>query len=385
MSVDPKQTDITLIDLKEGTPLKNIPLIDTSTFQFEITPGDYQLLINHTGYKTDTINLNLPLYFQGSYISVNSSLIPDKVFGGDFLSIKNILFEFDSYKLNEQAIASLEILMSILISYPELQIEIAGYTDAIGSTEYNLKLGDKRAQAIIDYLIASGLPGSRFLKKSYGESNFVALNTYNNGTDNPEGRKYNRRATFGIVDPQTGVIIRQDTYTPEHLRQPSSMKYSIVLLKTKERLYPGYFSGLINNDLLFVRTVKTNTISIYVLGLFYNKADAAKYLALAREKGLNDAYIINQYDLENESRIYENVPKMWVYTVQILATRNPVNIDRIFSNLEGVTETRADDGLYKYFYGEFQAVSKAKEALLFIKKSGYEDAFIRQIEVQIPQ
>lgn len=392
MNVVPQQTVINFTGLKEGEQIKAIPLIDTASFQFEIKPGDYQLLISHTGYKTDTINLNVPLFFQSNYISVNSTLIPDKVFGGEFLSIKNILFEFDSYELNDQAKSSLEILKNVLINFPELQIEIAGYTDAIGSTEYNRKLGDKRAQAIIDYLTASGLPGSRFVKKTYGESNFVASNTYQNGSDNPEGRKYNRRATFGIVDPQTGIIIRQDTYAPEHLRHPNSMKYSIVLIKTKEKLYPGYFGGLIESDILFVRTIKLDTISMYVLGVFYNKADALKYLGLAREKGLSEAYILNQYDLDNESKgivntnanAAGNLERTWVYTVQILATRNPVDISRIFSELEGVNEVKVD-GLHKYYYGEFKTLSKANEALLFIKKSGINDAFIRQIEVLTSQ
>ncbi len=391
MNVDPEETNILLANIKNGDKITSIPLIDSSSFTFEIKPGDYQLIVSHTGYKPDTINLSLPLYFQGSYISVNASLIPGKVFGGDFLSIKNILFEFDSYALNEEAKNNLEILNTILINYPDLQIEIAGYTDAIGSTEYNRKLGDKRAQTIIDYLTDSDLPASRFVKKSYGESNFAAMNTYNDGSDNPEGRKYNRRATIGIVDPQTGVVIRQDTYTPERLRQPNSMKYSVVLIKTKEKLYPGYFSGLIKNDMLFVRTIKMDTFSMYVLGVFYNKSDALKYLGLAREKGLNEAYVINQYDLDNEmngndidgSVLKGNFETEWVYTVQLLATRNPVDINRVFVGLEGINEVRADDRLYKYYYGEYKAVSKAKEVLLSMKKAGYEDAFIRQIEIRV--
>ncbi|HUX55945.1 MAG TPA: OmpA family protein [Bacteroidales bacterium] len=393
MSVDPEQTEISLSALNKGTMIKTIPLIDTVSYKFEIKPGDYQLLVSHTGYKTDTINMNVPLYFSGNYISVNSSLIPDAVFGGGFLSIKNILFEFDSYQLNDQAILNLEILKTILLNYPELQIEVAGYTDAKGSTAYNIKLADERAQTVIDYLSTSGISPSRFVKRAYGKSNFAAVNTYKNGSDNPEGRKYNRRATFGIVDPQTGVIIRQETYTPERLRQPYSMKYSIVLLKTKEKLYPGYFSGLLNNDLLFIRMIKIDTVSMYVLGLFYNKADALKYLGYAKEKGMDQAYILNQYDLDNESKAILNPDSKAIsnqrnqlfYTVQLLATRNPLNISRIFDGLEGVSEIKADDGLFKYFYGEYKALSKAKEALLFIKKSGYEDAFIRTIEIQVSQ
>ncbi len=83
-----------------------------------------------------------------------------------FLAIKNVLFEFDSYELDDQAKAILESVKSILVSYPNLQIEVAGYTDAKGSPAYNLKLADKRAQAVIDYLTSSAIPSSRFVKES---------------------------------------------------------------------------------------------------------------------------------------------------------------------------------------------------------------------------
>jgi outer membrane protein OmpA-like peptidoglycan-associated protein len=394
MSVDPRQTRIKLSELKKGSVTKNISLTDTTSFNFEVKPGDYQLLVSHTGYKTDTINLNIPLYYLGNYISVNSSLVPDKVFGGDFLSIKNILFDYDSYHLTDQAIPSLEILKSILLSYPELNIEVAGYTDAKGSTEYNRKLADKRAQAVIDYLSSPGISNSRFVKKAFGRSNFAAVNTNSDGSDNPEGRKYNRRATFGIVDPKTGVIIRQETYTPEHLRQQYSMRYSIVLTKTNEKLYPGYFSKLTNNDILFIRTIDADTISMYVLGVFYNRADALKYLGYAMETGFDKAYILNQYDLDNESKsmltpaakiLARNPENLTVYTIQLLATRNPLNISWVFSGIEGVKEIKTIDGLYKYYCGEYQTLSKAKEALLSMKKLGYEDAFIRDLYLMISQ
>ena len=139
---------------------------------------------------------------------------------------------------------------SILISYPELKVVVAGYTDAKGSKEYNRILADKRAQAVIDYLSDKGTQRDRLVKKAFGKSDFVALNSNRDGSDNPEGRKYNRRVTFGIIDPKTGVVIRHESYTPEHLRQSYSMRYSIVLLKTTEPVGAGYFSKISNNDLL---------------------------------------------------------------------------------------------------------------------------------------
>jgi outer membrane protein OmpA-like peptidoglycan-associated protein/tetratricopeptide (TPR) repeat protein len=394
LAVDPKQTKVLLADLKKVNSPRNITLGDTASFKFEIKPGDYQLFVSYPGYKTDTMNLTIPLYYSGSYVSANASLIPDKVFGGEFLSISNVLFEFNSYSLSQQAKTGLEILKSILITYPELKVEIAGYTDAIGSLEYNRKLADKRAQAVINYLTESGTSSSRFVKKAFGESDFVALNNNPDGSDNPEGRKYNRRVTFGIVDPKTGVTIRQETYTPEHLRQPFSLKYSIVLLKTKQKLGAGHFSSLTKDDMLLFRTIETDSISIYSLGVFFNRIDALKYLEYARGKGFDKAYIVNQYELENESKsdlIPEekkdslNRMEQSIYTIQLKATRNELNIDSVFGGIEGVKVLYTDDGFYKYYYGEFSSLSKAKEVLMSIKKLGFEDAFVRNLYSLIPK
>ena len=195
MAVDPKQTNISLVDNKKPNSPRNIELNDSASFKFEVKPGDYQLFVSHTGYKTDTINLSIPLYFSANYVSVNSSLIPDKVFGGEFLSINNILFEFDSYALNDLAKSGLENLKSILLNYPELKVEVAGYTDAKGSKEYNKILADKRAQSVIDYLSTAGTSPSRFVKKAFGKSDFVAVN----------------------INPTALIILKEESITEELL------------------------------------------------------------------------------------------------------------------------------------------------------------------------
>ncbi len=394
MAIDPTQIQIRLVNLKDSIILKNISLVDSVTYKFEIKPGDYRLFVNHTGYKTDTINLSIPLYYSGNYISVSSTLLPDKVSGGEFLSINNVLFDFDNYELNEQAKSELENLKSILISYPELNVEVAGYTDGKGGKEYNRALADKRAQTVINYLSTAGTAPSRFVKRAFGKSDFVAVNSNHDGSDNPEGRKYNRRVTFGIVDPKTGIVIRKETYTPEHLRQPFSMRYSIVLLKTSKKLKPGYFSALTKDDLFFIRTIKADSISMYALGVFYNKFDAMKYLGYVIEKGFDKAYLLNQYELENESKTIIN-PKQKktaltridqkALTIQLRASKNSLNFKIIFSGLEGVNEIRGTDGLYKYYYGEFHTLLEAKKALASIKKLGFEDAFIRNLYLLMTQ
>jgi outer membrane protein OmpA-like peptidoglycan-associated protein len=389
MEVDPKLSLITLKNLKTGETLQNITVNPDGTFNFDIKPGEYEVYVSHDGYHTDTITLSLPLYYSGSYIAVNPSLSPEKVSAGDFLSIKNVLFDFDKYEITEDAKQTLEILKNIIINYPELTIEIAGYTDAKGSTEYNRRLADKRAQAVIDYFTMTGIDGAKFVKKAFGKSNFVAVNTNPDGTDNAEGRKYNRRVTFGIVNPKTGVVLRQEAYTPRYLRQPSSIKYSIVLKQTKETLFPGYFSNLIKDEMLFVRTIKTDSLNLYALGVFYNRSDAVTYLGYLKGIGLNDAYIINQYDLENAPEQSDTVllnekPSVTkkTFSIQLKATRSPIDIRKIFPGYEGVREIVAEDGFYKYFYGEYNSIAKAKEALIDVRKD-FNDAFIREVNIPI--
>lgn len=391
MIADPKISLITLKNMSTGEINQNIPISEDGSFNFDIKPGDYEVYVSHDGYTTDTISLNLPLYFTGSFIAVNPSLKPEKVSAGDFLAIQNVLFEFDKYDVTEEAKPTLEMLRDLLVSYPQLTIEIAGFTDAKGSTEYNRRLADKRAQAVIDYFTASGIDAGRFLKKAFGESDFVAVNTNPDGTDNPEGRKYNRRVTFGIVNPNTGIVIRQEAYTPRHLRQPGSMKYSIVLMQTKEKLYPSYFSNVIKDEMLFVRTVENDSLIRYALGVFYNRSDAATYLEYLREQGLKDAYIINQFDLESsipklvkiETPVQKAISTRKVFTIQLKATKSPVDISEIFPGYEGVRETYTEeDNFYKYFYGEFTSISKALEVLVDVKKD-YDDAFIREINIPL--
>jgi outer membrane protein OmpA-like peptidoglycan-associated protein len=389
MAPDPKKASIKLIDIKKNALLKNVSLNEDGTFKFEIKPGDYQVLVAHPGYKTDTVNLSLPLYNLSHYIVVNSTLTPEKVAEGNFLQIKNILFAFNSYELDETAKEGLEQVKSILTNSPDLKIEVAGYTDAIGSTEYNMKLADKRAHTVIDYLTSIAIPADRFVCKAFGKSNFAAVNTNRDGSDNPEGRKYNRRVAFGIIDPQSGVVIRQDTYTPEHLRPVSAMKYSIILEKTNVVQDENHFNNLNLSGMLFIRTLTSDSVNSYALGVFYNKPDAIKYLGYVKEKGFTNAYVVNQYDLNDVARtnakltpVVSHTSGKRIYTVQLKAAISPINMG-LFKDYKNVREILSEDGYYRYVLGEYTQFSKAKEVLLQVQDAGFKDAFIRELNLLV--
>lgn len=86
--------------------------------------------------------------------------------------VRDIYFDYDKYSIRPDAQATLEAnataLSSILAAFPGAIIAIEGYCDERGSAEYNLGLGDRRAQATLDFLKQLGLPAERFRIVSYG-------------------------------------------------------------------------------------------------------------------------------------------------------------------------------------------------------------------------
>lgn len=390
MNINPEKVKIELINKDTPLLINTIPISDSGSFTFEIRSGDYQLFVSHVGYKTDTINLNLPLFFSGNYLAVMVSLIPEKVFSGDFLSATNLLFEFNSYELSEKGILNLEMLIPILQENQELRIDVSGYSDAVGSTEYNRLLSDKRAQAVIDYLVSAGISQNRFSKKAMGNSDFVEVNFKNDGSDNPDGRKSNRRAVIGIVNPKSGLTINKEISSPEHLRQAYSMKYNIILLKTTKKLPQDYFNNLLNESKLFVNPVKIDSVFWYILGVFYNKPEALDYLSLAKNNGFKDASLINQYDLKNELKsagtpdaggMKAVIQK--VFTIQLKSSEQPLDLTQFFKEIDGVKEIHGNDGMYNYTYGNYDSMSEARAALIPLQESGYKDAVIVEVNMVV--
>ena len=119
-----------------------------------------------------------------------------------------------------------------------------------------------------------------------------------------------------------------------------------------------------------------------------------KYLEYVKQKGFDKAYLLNQFELDNESKsILNPVEKktalsrvdQTIYTIQLKATKNALNINKVFAGLDGINEIRTSDGFYKYYYGEYDSASKARAVLESIKKLGFEDAFVRNLYLLMSQ
>jgi peptidoglycan-associated lipoprotein len=97
-------------------------------------------------------------------------------------------FDFDSYALRGNARAALDQDAKLLREHTEVQITLEGHCDERGTVEYNLALGEKRANAARDYLVAAGVASPRIQVVSYGKER-----PFENGHDEAAWAK-NRRA-----------------------------------------------------------------------------------------------------------------------------------------------------------------------------------------------
>jgi peptidoglycan-associated lipoprotein len=87
------------------------------------------------------------------------------------IALRTVYFDYDVFSLRSDAKAGLESNARALRESPDVRIEIQGNCDERGSTEYNLALGQKRAQAAKNYLVALGIDAGRIDTISFGEEN----------------------------------------------------------------------------------------------------------------------------------------------------------------------------------------------------------------------
>ena len=120
---------------------------------------------------------------------------------GLIVNMSDVLFDFNKYTLRPAAREKLAKISGIILSHPGLRLEVDGYTDSIGSEDYNLKLSDNRAEGVRSYLIGEGIVPDDITAKGFGKANPVASN------DTAAGRQKNRRVEMVVSGDIIGTPI----------------------------------------------------------------------------------------------------------------------------------------------------------------------------------
>jgi peptidoglycan-associated lipoprotein len=103
-----------------------------------------------------------------------------------------VYFEFDSFELKPESRTTLQRKAEYLKSYPALSLTIEGHCDERGTEEYNLALGQRRAQATADFLVLLGIDAARLKTVSFGEERPAVMES------NEAAWAKNRRAEFRV-------------------------------------------------------------------------------------------------------------------------------------------------------------------------------------------
>ena len=128
---------------------------------------------------------------------------------GLIVNMPDVLFATNSADLTPTARERLAKVAGILIAYPDIQIQVNGYTDNTGTAAYNQELSQQRAQSVRTYLVQQGVSPNSVGASGYGENDAIASNS------TPQGRQQNRRVELVVSGQSIGAQMTEPASLPQ--------------------------------------------------------------------------------------------------------------------------------------------------------------------------
>ncbi|OHX65771.1 OmpA family protein [Flammeovirga pacifica] len=181
------------LKLLENKETESVLLSDKKTGKYLIVLNqdqEYALYISRPGYLFQSLT------FDTHNMGVDGKRLDiflDRIESGKNITLNNIFFDSNEFNLKRKSQIELDKILTFMSNNKDIQVEIGGHTDDIGDDNYNKELSQKRAEAVVNYLIEKGIDAKRLTAKGYGEKSPIADNT----TD--EGRTKNRRIEFSVM------------------------------------------------------------------------------------------------------------------------------------------------------------------------------------------
>ncbi len=193
ISRKPVEAQIDIYDNTTGQLIETFTT-NSATGKFIITLNsgkNYGIAVKANGYLFHSENFDIPMGSADNLVDKTIEL--KNIAVGSKIALRNIFFDYGKATLRAESNAELDRLVKLMKDVPNLKIEISGHTDNTGSATVNETLSQQRAEAVVSYLTAKGIPAARMRAKGYGASKPVATNN----TD--DGRQQNRRTEFEIT------------------------------------------------------------------------------------------------------------------------------------------------------------------------------------------
>ena len=150
----------------DGTNTK-LSIQEDGKFSMQLKPAaEYVLLIAAKGFFNHKEKFSTFNEAESKVYQFDIDMLPTET----AIMLRNIYFDENSYKLPEGAKTELDRLLRILLDNPSMKIEIGGHADDKGDDNVNITLSQKRAEAVMNYLVSKGVPKENLTTKGYGRS-----------------------------------------------------------------------------------------------------------------------------------------------------------------------------------------------------------------------
>lgn len=192
-----------LIDLSTG---KTIIVSDADKMSGEFlvtlpTKRDYAINVSFPGYNFYSLNFSLQNHTSDDPYQLNIPLEP--MITGAEVVLENVFFDLNSNVLRKESFIELNKLVAHLKANPTMKVEIGGHTDSRGNSKDNLDLSERRAKAVVDYLVSQGIDASRLTSKGYGSSQpkytDAEINAMSSNSDKENAHQKNRRTVSKTI------------------------------------------------------------------------------------------------------------------------------------------------------------------------------------------
>lgn len=173
---------------------------DDGAADIDVGPGTHTMVIGAPGYRVVESEFTAR---PGDDIPVEVTLQPTKlrVEKSRIVILEKVQFAFNKATIRDVSFELLDEVADVIRRNPQAgRVEVQGHTDSKGSDTYNQTLSQKRAEAVVEYLVGKGVSKDRLIPKGFGEAAPIATN------DTETGRAKNRRVEFVLIDQKDQSI-----------------------------------------------------------------------------------------------------------------------------------------------------------------------------------
>jgi outer membrane protein OmpA-like peptidoglycan-associated protein len=177
MDVETKQ----LLEVKVEKDIATVTVEIGKAYKFAANALGYAFFSR--GFKPDTVDV-----FRDRLKKVPLAILKKDA----VVQLQDITFETGKAELKPESNEELDRLVSLLEGNQTIKVEISAHTDDVGNDDSNMKLSEKRAKTVVDYLVSKNIKADRMIAKGYGETQPLVPN------DTDENKAKNRRVQFKI-------------------------------------------------------------------------------------------------------------------------------------------------------------------------------------------